>query len=430
MTAFGKALPRIGSPERQASRALGERLRGVESPNVTYVEDHPPFWTRALGANVEDADGNVYLDFTGAFGVAFAGHRHPVVVEAVSGQIGRLIHGMGDIHPPAPKVELLEALASMAPWPEAKGILGCSGSDAVEAALKTAHMASGRAGILAFDGAYHGLALGALAATDRDHFRRPFTDRLTPHVTFAPLPTTEEELDGALDAAAAALEGGRIGAVIVEPVQGRGGVRIPTPGFLAGLRHLARSHGALLVFDEIFTGLGRTGRRFAGEWDGVTPDLLCLGKALGGGFPISTCLAPAEVMDRWPASAGEAIHTSTFLGHPLGCVAALAFLGVLEEEELAERAAELGEKALSALARGLPPERGATVRGRGLMVGLELPTPGAGTRVSSAALEQGLIVLPAGPDGRVVELTPPATLTDEQLERGLQILLEAVASAG
>ena len=187
-------MPRIGSPERQASRALAERLRRVESPNVTYVEDHPPFWTRALGANVEDADGNVYLDFTGAFGVAFAGHRHPVVVEAVSGQIQRLVHGMGDIHPPAPKVELLEALASMAPWPEAKGILGCSGSDAVEAALKTAHMASGRAGILAFEGAYHGLALGALAATDRDHFRRPFTDRLKPHVTFAPFPTTEEEL--------------------------------------------------------------------------------------------------------------------------------------------------------------------------------------------------------------------------------------------
>lgn len=425
---FGTALPSVTSPDRARSKELAARLAAVESRNVTWLGDTPPFWTRARGANVADADGNVYLDFTGAFGVAFAGHRHPAVVGAVARQAGELIHGMGDIHPPAVKVELLEALAAVAPWPDAKGFLANSGSEAVEAALKTAHVATGRAGVVAFRGSYHGLALGALAATDREHFRAPFVDRLTPHVTFVPFPAESAEADRSLDAVRNALRAGEVGAVMVEPIQGRGGVRIPPAGFLGALVDAARESGALVIFDEVFTGLGRTGRRFALDHEDAVPDLLCLGKALGGGVPISACLAPARVMDAWPASEGEAVHTSTFLGHPLGCAAGLAFLGVLESERLAERAGTLGDQARVALAEAVA--GGAVeVRGRGLMLGVDLGVAGAGAEAARFALEAGLIVLPAGADGQVVEMTPPATITEEQLDVGLEILIRAIRSA-
>ncbi|MDH3224378.1 MAG: aminotransferase class III-fold pyridoxal phosphate-dependent enzyme, partial [Gemmatimonadota bacterium] len=269
--------------------------------------------------------------------------------------------------------------------------------------------------------------LGALAVTDREHFRVPFVDRLTPHVSFVPFP---EDLGRGLDAVERILASDSIGAVIIEPIQGRGGVRIPPTGFLPGLLEAAHRHGALVVFDEIFTGLGRTGRRFAGEWEGTVPDVLCLGKALGGGLPLSACVAPAAIMDAWPPSSGEAVHTSTFLGHPLGCASGLAFLRVLEDERLADRADTLGQQMLSelgaALAAGPPRKGGVEVRGRGLMIGVELPEPGAGVEAARNALAQGLIALPAGPEGRVLELTPPAVLTPDQVRRGLEIVVDAV----
>jgi 4-aminobutyrate aminotransferase-like enzyme len=169
--ALGALLPRLPvRPPGPASRALAERLRAVESRNVTFLsEDWPIFWEEAAGSNVRDADGNVYVDLTGGFGVALLGHSHPAVVEAVRSQVGRLIHAMGDVHPPALKVELLEALASICPWEGARGVLASTGSEAVEIGLKTAQLATGRAGVLAFEGAYHGLTLGSLAATSRQH---------------------------------------------------------------------------------------------------------------------------------------------------------------------------------------------------------------------------------------------------------------------
>ncbi|MGI9628103.1 MAG: aminotransferase class III-fold pyridoxal phosphate-dependent enzyme, partial [Longimicrobiales bacterium] len=232
--------------------------------------------------------------------------------------------------------------------------------------------------------------------------------------------------EAALDAVALHLDSA--GAVIIEPIQGRAGVLVPPAGFLTALADLTRQRGALLIFDEIFTGLGRTGRRFAGEWEGVTPDILCLGKALGGGMPISACLAPRSVMDAWPDSTGEAIHTSTFLGHPLSCAAALGFLDVLEGEQLEARSLALGEQALDYLKEELQSE-GAEVRGRGLMIGIELPQKGSATEISALALAEGLIVLPAGEDGRVIELTPPATISEDQLRMGLDTLVRQIRSA-
>ena len=471
-------------PPGPASRRLMERLRAVESQNVTWVEqDFPVAWRRARGAAVEDADGNVYLDFTGAFGVAVAGHAHPRITRAIQTQAALLPHGMGDVHPPVQKIEFLERLGGLLPWGgQSRTVLASSGSEAVEIALKTALLATGRPGIVAFEGGYHGLTLGALASTARKDFREPFRPRLYAGVEWVPFPDREPEASlaaleralaegvGAPSRGGGAGRGGaggrggvagevgaaeEVGAVIVEPIQGRAGVRIPPVGFLARVAQMTREAGALLIFDEIFTGFGRTGRRFALEHEGVVPDLICLGKALGGGLPLSACAGPREVMDAWPPSTGEALHTSTFLGHPLACASAMALLEVLEEEALPERAVRSGARLLDGLqvgllgasaaqgdrsaarghrsgagdaaeGHGVPSRTVRGVRGRGLFVGIELAGEGMGAQVAAAALRRGLLVLPAGERGQVVELAPPLVVSEREIDAAVGILEEAI----
>ena len=434
-TPLGTLLPEVlVPPPGPRSRALAERLRQVESPDVTRVDDGwPVFWEAARGANVLDVDGNRYVDMTAAFGVMLLGHGHPGVLEAIGRQAPSLVHGMGDVHPPAVKVELLGRLAALMPWSGARTVLGTSGSDAVEAALKTALMVTGRPGVLAFEGAYHGLTLGSLAATHRDHFRAPFRDRLYGGVSFAPFPVRPEEVEPALAAVDRALargadNGDPIGAVLVEPVQGRGGVRIPADGFMATLSGRARRAGAVLIADEVFTGAGRCGAFLASARVGLEPDLVCLGKALGGGLPLSACVGRSDVMEAWPPSSGEAVHTSTFLGHPLACAAALAVLDALEREDVPARAEALGRSLVAQLGARLEGCRGVRdVRGLGLMVGIEL-TGGAGAHLARAALAEGLLVLPAGASGEVVELVPPVCLTGEQAELAVEALARTVAT--
>lgn len=442
---FGSFLPEIVvRPPGPASRALAARLRAVESRNVTFVaEDWPVFWEEAAGANVRDADGNVYLDLTAGFGVALLGQSSPAVVAAIRDQAGRLLHGMGDVHPPSVKVELLERLAALAPWAGARGVLASTGSEAVEIGLKSAQLASGRPGILAFEGAYHGLTLGSLAASSRTLFRDPFEPRLYGGVAFAPFP--EPWKPGAPSAEAClarvaelltkgAPNGDAIGTVVVEPIQGRAGIRIPPEGFMAELSSLAASAGALVVADEVLTGMGRCGPPFASDLVGLRPDVVCIGKALGAGMPISACLGTPAVMEVWPESGGEAIHTSTFLGHPPACAAALAALDSSPPADRAMRVADRGARLLGPLTERLSPLPGVgDVRGVGLLLAIELvedggarPAVGAGARVATTALEQGLLVLPAGEHGQVVELTPALTLTDEQIDFAVEVLVDAI----
>lgn len=445
---LGQALPSVRTPPPgRASRALAQRLRAVESRDVTYLSERwPVFWEEARGANVRDVDGNVYLDLTGAFGVGLLGHAHPGVVQAVKAQMDRLVHGMGDVHPPALKVELLERLAGLMPWPETRTVLSSSGSEAVEAALKTAQVVTGRPGILAFEGSYHGLTLGSLAATSRAHFRAPFRERLYSGAVFAPFP---DPVRMGADAADASLErveellrrgtpsGDRIGAVIVEPVQGRAGARVAPDGFMARLSALARQAGALVIADEVFTGMGRCGEILASTRVGLDPDLVCLGKALGGGMQLSACAGASPIMDAWPESSGEAVHTSTFLGHPVSCAAGLAVLDALELEGTAPRARILGGRLAGELRGRLDGVPGvADVRGLGLLLGIELtagddlaPASGMGAQVAEAALALGLMVLPAGAEGHVVELAPSVDLTEDQIECALDLLVQAVRGA-
>jgi 4-aminobutyrate aminotransferase / (S)-3-amino-2-methylpropionate transaminase / 5-aminovalerate transaminase len=407
------------------SRAWVDRLALRECPAITArrarraavlgrADDDPPVWVESRGVNVRDADGNLLVDLTAGFGASSVGHAHPAVVAAGQRQLAALPHAMGDAYFHPGRVELLEELAGLTGLERA--ILGSSGSDAVEAALKTTRMATGRDRVLAFDGSYHGLSYGALPVTgyNAGAFRAPFAGQLGQHVQHAPFGGSIPDLSG-------------FAAVIVEPIQGRGGVREPPPGWLASLSERARAAGALLVFDEIFTGMGRTGSWFAFQRAGVIPDLLCIGKGLGGGFPISACLGSAAVMDAWGASTGQAIHTQTFLGNPVGCAMALATIGVIRDQGLPGHAAREGAWFAQALAE-LPGVQG--VRGCGLMVAPELGSGSRALAASRGLLRRGWIVLPAGEAGDVLAFTPPLTIHRRVLEGAVTALRAVLEDLG
>ncbi len=221
------------------------------------------------------------------------------------------------------------------------------GAESVEFALKTALLATGRPNALAFSGSYHGLAHGALEVTGIRRFRAPFAAQLRNATAFVAFPDASDPLalERSLTAVDAALRADRsIGALIVEPIQGRAGVVVPPDGFLRGLRDLCNVHGVVFIADEILTGFGRTGMMFAVENEGVLPDVICVGKALAGGFPLSATIGARAVMDAWPPSAGEALHTSTYLGNPMGCAAALANLNEIERLDVPCRATRLGDR--------------------------------------------------------------------------------------
>ncbi len=419
MAELPKILTKVPGPR---SRELAARLSRVESPDTTYLsDDFPIFWERAHGCIVVDVDGNSYLDATSSFGALSVGHTHPGVVSAVSSQAENLIHGMGDVHPSRVKVELLEKLADVSPIPNPRIILGQSGSEAVEAALKTAFLATRKPGVAAFHGGYHGLSYGALDPTARPFFRNRFEEqrgRFTTHVPFG----ERGEIESLLSS-------GKFGAVLVEPVQGRGGIRIPEDGWLAWLHEQCSEFGVLLILDEIYTGFGRTGKMFACEWDKVVPDIICVGKAMGGGMPISACIGSSDLIEKaWPKSCGEAMHTSTFLGHPLACAGALAAIGVIEREGLVERSASVGADILTVLTQiaGQFPGLVVEARGRGLMLGLSMQSQEVAALTMTKCLQRGLIVLTAGDSGDVIELTPPLIISDDQAEWMLETLAAAI----
>ncbi|QTN32752.1 aspartate aminotransferase family protein [Akkermansiaceae bacterium] len=399
------------------SHALAARLSAVECRNTTFlVDDWPIFWERAEGANVWDVDGNRYLDMTSGFGVAGMGYGF--TGDALRGQSASLMHAMGDVHPARIKVELCEALSEITfgRWAGRKGkcLFGNSGFEAVEAALKTAVVATGRSGILSFGGGYHGLGYGTLLGAGIGWFREPFEGQLAAVTQRLPFPRTPGELETFSDDLWE-LDGLSIGAVLVEPVQGRGGIVVPPDGFLKILREWCDAVGAVLIFDEIYTGFWRTGKMFACEWEGVVPDLICLGKALSGGFPISACVGSAEVMDCWPPSAGEALHTSTFLGNPMGCAMALEALFRYREpstEAMVRAAADRLREALEALV-SLPCVR--EIRGRGLMMGVETDSGERALAAIKALLRSGIIALPDGPAGDVLAFTPPFCVSPEEI---------------
>ena len=420
------------------TKKILKQLREYESRNVTYIEadgSWPVVWERARGVHVWDVEGRKYLDLTAAFGVAAAGHANPRVVRAGQKQMTKLLHAMGDVHPHALKAKLARELSRITfeRWKgeaKARTIFCNSGFEAVEAALKTATLATSKSGVIAFEGAYHGLGYGALNATHREHFRGPFIAQLGGFAEFVGFPTTRAQLKRSLAEVRDLLRFKYIGAVLVEPVQARGGINIPPRTFLPALRRLCNEYGAVLILDEIYTGFGRTGKWFACEHSGAVPDIICLGKALTGGFPLSACVGRADLMDAaWPVSSGEAIHTSTFLGHPVGCAMALAQIEELQRLQLVERSEEMGRHLLRELKENISHSQlEISIRGLGLMVGVEIclrarvPATIAVLRVIKEMLHRGFILLPEGPHSNVISFTPPLTITRAQLTATVKAL--------
>jgi len=404
---------------------LRPRLREYESRNVTYLgDDFPVFWESADGATVTDVDGNCYIDCAAAFGVANVGHSNPRVVAAISEQARRLIHGMGDVHPTAVRVQLFERLRSILPRTLERGLFASSGSEAIEAALKTAMLVTGKSRFAAYRGGYHGLSFGALAVAGIERFRSPFAAALGAGPILLEYPRAGRQTARAAAGAAVRLLRAQddVAALVIEPIQGRAGCIVPPLGYLAALRSMCDELGIVMIVDEIFTGFGRTGAWFAVDRESVVPDILCLGKAMTSGLPMSAAIGRAPIMDAWPVSTGEALHTSTHLGNPLGCAAAIATIDELERLELPARAARLGKEVGSRLEsfRALPSV--ADVRGCGLLWAVELRHAEIAARVVKRALAGGLIVLQSGTEGESVTIAPPLVIGDDQMDRALDIL--------
>ena len=424
----GQELPGVRTtPPGPRSRELSARLARVESPafgarraaraETSSADQSPIVYERGAGANVWDVDGNRYVDMVAGFGALPLGHAPDVARRALLAQQDKLWLALGDVYATEAKVALTEQLAALYPEPGARVLLGLSGADAVTAALKTAVLATGRAGVLAFTGGYHGLSYAPLAACGLNpSFREPFAPQLGRHVTFAPFPTGEADVEDCFIHIQNALVSGQIGAVLVEPLLGRGGCVVPPPLFLRRLRDLCDRAGALLVADEIWTGLGRSGSMLMSVSQGVLADVVCVGKGLGGGLPISACIGSAKVMAPWGERGGSSIHTATHFGFPLACATALATLGKIRDEGIADRARRVGDDFIELLRGKLRSPRVREVRGRGLMVGVEL-TGGAADALaaSRALLERGWIVLTGGVRGDVITLTPPLTIGNELL---------------
>lgn len=360
---------------------------------------------RDQGVFTYDTHGKRYLDCLGGFGIFNVGHRHPRVIEAVKAQLDQVcLHSQELLNPWA--AHLASQLASIAPGDLQYTFFCNSGTEAVEGALKLARMASGKTEIISTKNSYHGVSMGALSATGREVFRKPFEPLLSgfKHVPF-----------GDIDAMEAAITKDTA-AVILEPIQGEGGINVPPVGYLRKVRQLTKRKGVLLILDEVQTGLGRTGRMFACEHEGVVPDIMCLAKALGGGvMPIGCFMATKKI---WRAlEPNPSIHNSTFGGNPLACTAASATLNVLVDEHLPARSAVMGNYFVRRLTE--LKEKYAKyvfdVRGRGLLIGLEFHSKEIRESVQQELFYRGVLVAGTMNSNRTIRIEPPLIITESQI---------------
>jgi len=375
----------------------------------------PVAFVRGEGTRLWDTQGREYLDFVAGIAVMSVGHSHPAVVDAIRDQAARLTH-VSNLYYTEPQAKLAERLHGLLGW--GKVFFSNSGAEANECAVKLARKVTCAEGdrtrikVVAALGSFHGRTIATLAATGQPKKHAAF-DPLPGEFVHVPLNDIE-----ALEAAA----GADCSAILLEVIQGEGGINAATPDFLRAARRICDEWGAVLIFDEVQTGLGRTGRWFAFEHAGVEPDIVTLAKALGGGLPIGACIAREHIADAF--ARGD--HATTFGGGPVPCAAALAVLDVIEKEDLVANSAAMGERLVSALRERLAPSEIVEVRGAGLLVAVQL----AGERaadVVTAARERGLLVNNVTPD--VIRLCPPLTVTAEDVDRAVAILADALGAA-
>jgi acetylornithine/N-succinyldiaminopimelate aminotransferase len=379
---------------------------------LPVVKRHPVALREGRGSRVRDIDGREFIDLMAGWGVTCIGHCHPTLVEAISSQAGRLMQTTNIFYTEA-QAELCERLVDITPDGITRSFLVNSGTEATEGAIKLAHRATGRSKFVSTERSFHGRTIGALGVIGQNKQRTPYLPLLnTPTV----IPYDDlEAARKAIDADTAA--------IIVEPVQGEGGVRVPSDGYLTGLREICDASGALLILDEVQTGIGRTGRMLALEHDDVLPDIITLGKGLGGGFPVAAFLTTETVA----ATVQLGDHGTTFGGNPLACAAANAVLQVVEYEGLVERAAYLGDELTQKLQgfAAANPELVETVRGRGLLVGLVLRDDELAASIPSRALDSGVLINVTA--GNVVRFFPALNIPHKDLWEATECVLELIA---
>jgi len=388
---------------------MGDGVRvGTRLHPIPLHVDRGISLARGEGCYLWDDQGRRYLDLMTNYGVNLLGHAHPHVNAAIDRQASLLTNAHQSFDTPM-RQEFLDTLAGFLPSSLSRMSFANSGAEAVEAAMKYTRVATGRTGIIATHRAYHGRTFGALAATSDAKYREPFMPMLegTRHVPFDNLPAMEEAIDEST------------AAVIIEPIQGEGGIRVPTDGYLRGLRELCTKNGSLLICDEIQTGF-RTGAPLAFTREAIAPDILCLSKSIANGLPIGVTIVTEPVSERVPKGS----HGGTFSGNPLVCAAGVATLRVLADERLHTRAGEKGER-FQQRVRELGLSQIREVRGRGLLLAVELKKPA--TPVIRAMQERGVLVLPAG--GTVIRFLPSILIEDAQLDEGIEVLAEAVRQA-
>ncbi len=396
-----------------------EKYQNYINPNLARLMAFAGFGAemRGEGCYIIDHEGRRFLDCLGGYGTFALGHRHPKVVEAVKNQLDRMgLSGKAFFSPKS--ADLAEKLAQITPEGIQYSFFCNSGTEAVEGCLKFAKGATGKSKIVSTHGSYHGKTLGALATTGREKYRKKF-EPLMPGVVFVPY--------GDSEAAAAAIDTDTA-CMIVEPVQGEGGIIVPPDGYLASLREACDRTGALLIFDEVQTGLGRTGYMLGGDYEGVRPDLIALAKSLGGGImPIGAVCGTTEI---WEKIYGEnpMAHTSTFGGNALACAAALAMLQVLEEEGLIERSKVVGARMLAGFqaVQARHSEMLGAVRGRGLMIGIEFTEDEVGELVVASLLKREVCVAYALNNPRVLRFEPPLIISEEQVDHAVSAVDEAL----
>jgi len=425
-----------------SSESVRERIRALEGTGMrTFWDPEPVVWARTEGSHVWDAEGRPYLDLYAGFAVANIGYCHPRVTQAIRDQAGVMTH-CPSAAPSELRAGLYERLAAIAPSALDRVLLAITGAMANETAVQLARAATGRSNVVTFSGTYPGRTVGALGYAGKHAYREPFGIAADAH--FVPYPdpyrspwaaggdpvaVTLGLLEHALTDPASGVE--PPACVLVEPIQGNGGVVVPPAGFLTGLRDLCDRTGTLLVFDEIQCGFGRSGRMWASEHEDVVPDLMTVGKGIGGGLPLAAVLGRSELMTTWEPDA----LTSTFLANALSAAAACAAIDVLCEEGLAERSGRLGASALARLRDGLAgnPNVG-EVRGRGLFLGLEVvrerisreADPELAARARTALREKGVLVGRGGRYGNVLILAPPLVIDEDVLDSGLDTIVKVL----
>jgi 4-aminobutyrate aminotransferase-like enzyme len=414
-----------------SSDSVRERIRALEGTGMrTFWEPEPVVWARTEGCHVWDADGRSYLDLYGGFAVANIGYCHPRVTEAIREQAGVLTH-CPSAAPSEVRAELYERLTAIAPPGLDRVLLAITGAMANETAVQLARAATGRRNVITFSGTYPGRTVGAVRHAGRRAYREQFGVAADAHFVPYPGPDGSPWAAGA-DPGRAALgllehaltdPGSGVepaACVLVEPIQGNGGVVVPPDGFLRGLRELCDRTGTMLVFDEIQCGFGRSGRMWASEHEGVVPDLMTVGKGIGGGLALAAILGRSEPMTTWEPDA----LSSTFLANALNAAAGCAAIDVVREEGLVERSAKLGEHALARLRHELSGT--GEVRGRGLFIGVEPAEPEAAAQEQRALRERGVLVGRGGRHGNVLIFAPPLVIGEKTLDEGLDTIVEVL----